>query len=216
MNLSPNDKLKLFFSTSKPEIFKKGETVLRIGDARSGAFFVKKGYVKDSSISPDGREFTFFIFKPNDIFSYSWIFNKIPNEHSFRALTDCEIYETSRVKLLTFFELNPDVYFMVSQSITARLRGLMQRMESIIFGNASQRVASIFFILGERFGYSNVTEITIPIHLTHKDIAELIGISRETTSTEIKKLIDDGIIKRISNQYILTKPRKLQKMSSIF
>ena len=216
MDHTPSEKLKRFFVTSTPNRFKKGETILRPGDQRSSAFYLKKGFVKDSAISHDGREFTLFIFKPEDIFSYTWIFNKIHNGHFFKAMVETVIYEKNRESFLLFLEKNPDVQFMLAQNITIRLGGLTQRMEQLAFGNATQKVASIISILGERFGRQTEKGIQIPISLTQQDIAELIGISRETTSIEINRLMVDEIIERYSGTYIIIRPQKLQKLSKLF
>ncbi len=214
MEQFPSQKLKRFFATSRPIFYKKGQIVLRIGETGS-AFYVKNGYIKDSSVSSDGREFTLFIFKPGDLFSYNWIYNKIPNVHSFKAMTDCVVYEKTRENLLLFLEENPDVQFMISQNIVIRLRGLMQRIEHMAFGTASQKVSSIFAILAERFGKIGPKGISISLTLTQQDISELIGISRETTSIEIKKLMNEGLVKRASRNYIVKSIEKLQDRANL-
>lgn len=209
MELTPSKKLRKFFANSKPTFYKKGDIVLRAGAAHSGAFFLKKGFVKDSCFSNDGREFTLFIFKSGDLFSYNWIFNELPNEHAFRAMSDCIIYEKKREELVEYLKANPDVLFRIGQKISVRLRGVLQRIESMAFGSASQRVISTIKLLAERFGTENSQGFTIPITFTQKDIAELIGISRETTSIEIKKLIDKGLLRRKKGHYIVTDLQKL-------
>ncbi len=216
MELTPSEKLKRFFVTATPTRFKRGETILRPGDQRSSAFYVKRGFVKDTALSHDGREFTLFIFKPEDIFSYTWIFNKVQNGHFFKAMNEAVVYEKNREALLLFLEKNPDVQFMIAQNITIRLGGLTQRMEQLAFGNATQKVASIMSILGERFGKQTEKGIQIPISLTQQDIAELIGIARETTSIELNRLMADEIIERVSGMYIIIRPQRLQKLSKLF
>ena len=215
MDIPAEEKLKKFFSTSKPNNFKRGEIVLRAGDQRSSAFFLKKGYIKDSAVSMDGREFTLFIFKPGDIFSYTWIFNKVHNGHAFRAMTEGSFLEKNREAFLLFLEGNPDVQFMISQNISIRLRGLCQRMEQMAFGSATQKVASIMLILAERFGKEVHGNTYIQLSLTQQDIAELIGVSRETTSIELNKLMVEGIITRKSGSYTVEIPKKLQKLAAL-
>lgn len=212
---TPHELLKEFFVTAKPSIYKKGDIVLRSGELRAGAFFLKKGYIKDSSVSSDGREFVLFIFQPNDVFSYNWIFNQTPNVHSFRAITDCLIYEKSREELLMFLKKNPDVLLMITQRIVRRLNGLMIRMENMAFDNAIKKVGSMLCILGERFGKKTERGIVIPIPLTQQDIADLIGISRETTSIEIKRIMEKGVITKSSGLYVIQKLKELQKISAI-
>ncbi len=215
MDLTPSGKLKQFFVTSRPIFYKKGEIVLRVGETRLGAFYVKSGYIKDLTVSSEGRTFNLFIFEPGDLFSYNWIYNKTPNEHTFKAMTDCITYEKTREELLLFLEQNSDVQFMISQKIVKRMNGLIQRMEHMALGTASQKVSSILSILAERFGKKTSKGTTIPIYLTQQDLAELIGISRETASTEINKLSAMGVIVRSSGNYSVTDLEKLNSSALI-
>ena len=104
-----------------------------------------------------------------------------------------------------FLTQNPDVLLMVTQSIAIRMRGLLQRVENIALGNATQKVGATFFLMADRFGKKGDKGITIPFVLTHQDVAEFIGISRETTSIEIKKLIDVGVLQKSSGSYTIFK-----------
>jgi CRP/FNR family transcriptional regulator len=130
-------------------------------------------------------------------------------------MTDCVIYEKTREGLLLFLEQNPDVQFMITQRIAIRLRGLMQRMEHMAFGTASQKVSSILGILAERFGKETSKGLRILIPLTQQDIAELVGLSRETTSIEIKKLMDEGFVTRTSRYYRIVDLKKLQRKAEL-
>ena len=216
MELTPSEKLKNFFADSVPTKARRGEVVLRPTDLRSSAFYIHKGYAKDTAISHTGREFTIFIFKPEDIFSYTWIFNKVRSAgHTFRAMTECILYEKNREAFLLFLEKNPDVQFMITQRISTRMRGLILRMEQLVFGGATQKVASIMEILAERFGKETTKGIQIQIPLTQQDIADLIGISRETTSIEINKLVQEGVIERNSGNYVIKNSKKLQRLTRI-
>lgn len=208
-----SEQLEKFFATSKPLFYKKGDVVLRVGETGTGAYYLKKGYIKDSSVSADGREFTLFIFQPNDIFSYNWIFIQTPNEHSFRAMTDCIVYEKSREEMMLFLEKNPEMLLMITRKVARRLKGLMQRMENMVFDNSFKKVGSMFCILGERFGKKTKKGIVIQIPLTQQDVANLIGLSRETTSIETKRIIDMSILARSSGLYVIKEPEELQRIS---
>jgi CRP-like cAMP-binding protein len=206
---NPQLKLQDFFSKNKPFFYKKNSIVVRPEENPQGVYYLKKGYIKESSVSKEGQEFTLFIFKPEDIVPYRWAFADLPNEHSFTAITDCTVLRRTKEDLLEFVERNPEVQFMIMKKILIRLRGVLQRLEHMAFGNARKKIASIFVILGERFGKKIDGEIKIDLSLSHKDIAELVGVTRETASIEIKKLEDEGFIKRSSRWYVIKRPKKL-------
>ena len=187
-------KLNNFFSKFKKHHYKKGEVILRAGDSPQGVYFIDKGYVKDYTISKEGEELTLIIFKPEDFFPIRWVFNNTSNSHYFEAMTAVEIWRCPKEEFINFMVANPKIFFELTSHIATRLGGVMQRMEYLAFGNAYQKVASIIMICAERFGEKKENGWIIHIPLTHKDIAMLVGMTRETVSIEIKKLERDGII----------------------
>lgn len=209
-------KLLDFFLHHKKLVYKKGATIIRPEESPAGVYFVLEGYVKDYSLSPDGKSLNLILFKEKDIFPHNWIFNKIKNDHIFEAFTDCILLKSSREEFMEFLKKNPDVLLIVTQNVLVRMGGLFQRMEHLAFGNAGKRVSSMMLIFADRFGKKTPQGIFIPVPLSHKDIAEFIGITRETASIEIKKLEDANIISRSSKSYLVKKHHALLKRSVSF
>lgn len=105
-----------------------------------------------------------------------------------------ELQQAPRDEFVKFVKANGDVLFELTSKILIRLGGLIERMVYMVFGNAYNKVASIIAICAERFGYPDKEGVVIDVLLTHKEIANLLGIARETVSIEIKKLEKLGII----------------------
>ncbi len=210
---SETSKLDKFFGKGRPFYYKKGETILRPGDTPQGVFFLKKGYVRLYSISESGEELTLIIFKLHDLFPIMWAINGTANENYLETMTDVELYRFPREDFLHFLTLNPDVALELTSHILIRMGGILKRMEYLAFGNASQKVASILMICAERFGEKQDNSAIIHIPLTHRDVAMLVGMTRETVSIEIKKLERKGTISHQGRSIIIKDIRKLQKES---
>lgn len=213
MNAKSVEELGFFFSQFKKLNFKKREMILRAGDEPRGVMYLKKGYVRLYAISREGEELTLIIYKPDDIFPIVWAINDLPNEYHFEAVTAAEVYRAPREKFLIFMRENPNVFFELTSKILIRFKGVLQRMEYLVFGNAYNKVASILLICAERFGGKEGSKIIIQVPLTHKDIANLLGVTRETTSLEIKKLARKGIIDYQGRLIVVKNPRALEKES---
>lgn len=188
MSVSVIESLNKFFSKFKKYHYKKGEVILRGGDSPQGVYFIDKGYVKDYSISKEGEELMLILFKPEDFFPMQWVFNNKPNDHYFEAMTAVELWRCPKEDFIAFIEANPEIFFELTSHIVLRLGGIMQRMEYLAFGNAYQKVASILMICAERFGIKDGNAVIIQAPLTHRDVANFLGLTRETASIEIKKL----------------------------
>jgi CRP-like cAMP-binding protein len=86
-------------------------------------------------------------------------------------------------------------------------------MEYLVFSNAYTKIATTLISCANKFGEiqkNNSTIIDIP--LTHKDIATLVGITRETTSLEMKKLEKQGFISRDGRRLIINNVKKLEEV----
>lgn len=213
MSILAAQKLNNFFAKFKKYCYKKNEAILRGGDIPQGVYLINKGYVKDYSISKEGEELTLIIFKPEDIFPITWIFNDKQNLHYFDAMSPVELWRCPKEDFITFVKANPQILLELTSHIVLRLGGIMQRMEYLAFGNAYEKVASIIAICAERFGKENNQGIVIPIPLTHKDLAMLVGLTRETVSIEVKKIERKGIISYKKHLIVVRGMKKLQAES---
>lgn len=205
------DQLERFFSQFRRLQYKKHEIITRPGDDPPGVFFLFRGYVKVYNLSESGQELSLILFKPGDFFPMIWAFNDVPLTQYCEAMTSIEVYRTSKDEFKKFLHGNPEVLWEVTSKILVRLRGLLERMEYMVFGNAYQKVASILVICAERFGIKKGQNIMIIIPLTHKDVAGLIGLTRETTSIELKKLEKSGIISKKGGRLYVKNLGKLKE-----
>lgn len=202
-----------FFGKKKVIHYKKGETILRPGDTPQGVYFLNKGYVRLYSISESGEELTLIIFKPYDFFPMMWAINGAANENHLEAITDVQLYRSPREDFLRFLADNPYVFLDLTSLILIRMGGILRRLEYMAFGNAYQKVASILMICAERFGIKQSNGMLIDVPLTHKDLAMLVGMTRETVSIEIKKLEREGIVAYSKKQILVKDMRKLRYVS---
>lgn len=206
-------KLKLFFEKHGVISYKKREIILHAEDTPSGVFYVKKGCVKLYALSKEGEELDLILFKAGNIFPLMWSINNTPNKYHLEAMTNVEMWRVPRENFLEFIKSNPDVLFELFTRLLFRFGGLLERMEHLVFGNAYQKAASILLILSQRFGKKINGEIVIQIPLAHKDIASLLGITRETATLELGKLERKGLIKITSKIITIKNPDKLKSES---
>mgnify|MGYP002683838487 CR=1 FL=1 len=95
----------------------------------------------------------------------------------------------------------------LTTKILIRFDNVLSRMESLFFCNASVKVAAALLMCAKGFGEEFQGETVVKIPLTHKDIEALVGITRETTSLEMKKLERQGLLTK-SGRFISIKDLK--------
>lgn len=199
-----------FFSKYRRLSYKKGQVILRPEDTPSGIYFLNKGYVRLFSTSENGQELTLIIFKQGDVFPLRWAITGQRHRYYFEAVTQIEVFKVPLVPFDAFIRTNPDILYKVLNNILIRLGGLLERMEYQTFGNAYQKVASILVICADRFGIKSGKNVVIKVPLTHSDIANLIGLTRETTSVELKKLEKKGVCQKEGKYFLVQNIEKLK------
>jgi len=205
-------KLNIYFSKHKKVTFKKGNTIIRAGEEPSGAFFLKKGYVKMSYIFENGVEIIFNIFKPGSLFPIIWFVGGVDNSYNYQAMTDVELYKSKKSEVIKMLDENPDVLFDLTKRLVIGFDGLLLNIRHILFGNSVTRVCSAIYIMAKRFGKKRLGgKVLVEIKLTHQDIANLSGITRETASIAIKKLERQGVITQKKGYILVNNIKKLEK-----
>lgn len=124
-----------------------------------------------------------------------WAIGNLTNSYYLIAQTNLHTYRAPRKDVLKFLKKNPEVLFELTKRILIGLDGILSNIEYMLCGNAYSRVTGALYLCAKRFGERVQNgKITLTLPLTHQDIANIAGISRETTSLSIKKLEKKRII----------------------
>lgn len=195
------EKLTTFFSLHPLITYKKGDILIQAGEPPEAVFYLKNGTIRQYSISPEGDEMTLNLYKPIAFFPMMWAINDTPNRFYFEALDDVEIYKVPRNDVIAFLKQEPDVLFDLMSRILRGLDGLLSKVEYLMTGNARAKVIFTLLNTAYRFGQKEDLGVQIMLHMTHRELAALSGVTRETFTREIKKLEDKKLI-YMQNQVI--------------
>lgn len=205
------NKIEMFFSQFHLRRFSKGKILLQPEDKPIGAYFLKEGHIKMYGISPQGIEIIIHLFHPKSFFPMTWVLNDTPNRYYYEALTSIEVSVAPKDKVIDFLKKESDVLFDLTKRIFMGVGKLTVRMEHMASEKASLRVASIILYLARHFGESIDNKVIIKQMFTHRDIASLAGVSRETVSRELEKLRKVELVQYKRNKIILNDIGKLEQ-----
>ncbi|MFS8159778.1 MAG: Crp/Fnr family transcriptional regulator, partial [Candidatus Roizmanbacteria bacterium] len=175
--------------------YKKGEMFIRADDDPQDIFCLKKGYVRQYTISKTGSELTLHILKPISYFPMVWAINGTPNVYFFEALTEAEVGRAPRDKVVSFIKDKPTIIFELMSELLEDYAETLLRVEHLVFSDAYRRVISVLLYIAKHFGEKKGKGIIVQHRFTQQDIATLVGVARETTSNEMIKLEKKGLVK---------------------
>lgn len=206
-------KLEDFFEGQGVRAYKKGETIIRADDEPTGVFLIKSGYVKMSTTFRNGTETAVNIYKPGTFFPMTWAIAEIPNVYNYQALSVVKLYKAPKDEFIAFIKSSPDVLFDLMKRVFIGLEGTLFNLKNLLHGNSYQRVAVILYMMAKRFGLKKKDgEVKIAIPVTHFDISHYAGLTRETTTIMVNKLIKAGILKHEKRSIVVRDMAALKKV----
>ena len=195
MPSSLSQKIDTFFSHFPRKVLKKGTLIIDAEETPEEAFYLKKGYVREYSLSPQGVELTLHIFAPGSYFPMTAIISKTENRYFFETITSVEVFVVPKEDVINFLRKEPDVVLDLSRRLLLGLDKLILRIELLTSGNARSRILSALSFLAKHFGEHKGNSVSLTEVFTHRDLASFAGISRETASRELEKLQKENIIR---------------------
>lgn len=177
--------------------FDKDQLLLVQDERPRDIFYVKTGFIKGYDINIDGIEQHIWLGAKGDIIPYEWLFSAVDSTLLFySAFTELEVYVVNRQEFIEFLKSDPEVVLFIAGDIAAKLAELTEKLTATEKPKASEKIIYMLNILAKRFGDDDgsgeKSEINVP--LTQQDIANLLGLTRETVATELKKLKDKGFV----------------------
>jgi len=184
------------------------------GEVPQSAALIKRGVVKVYNLSPDGEEQLATFHVAGELFPTTWLFGMTSGTvYFYETFTDCDICFIPRSDLQAIINKNSKNLAFFMDAYSKSYIGMLLRVTALQQAKASAKIAYTLFYLSQRYGKalsSNVVKINI--QLTHQQFASLVGLTRETTATEMKKLEKLGVVRYTNQVYKVNTKRLLEAM----
>jgi CRP/FNR family transcriptional regulator len=176
--------------------YRKGEIILFQGEAPRVAYVLQKGMVKAYNISSSGDEKPIGFYGPGSLFPPSWVLGQAPSAiYYYEAFTDVSVFTIPKEEYIDILQAHPDILFSELENYVADEIGKSMRLNALQHSRASDKLIYTLHYLALSHSKS-LTDGTVELELllTHQDFANLTGLTRETTATELNKLKKAGVI----------------------
>jgi CRP/FNR family transcriptional regulator len=191
-----NKVLEEFVSKYPTRSFQKGEIIVFQGEAPRNTFIVKTGVVKAYNLSVNGDEKPMSFYAQNGVFPAPWTFKKASSAfYYYEAFTDTTLHFVPRDEYLAFLKAHPDFQYATLETYITEQIGMTMRLNALQHSRASDKLLYTLHYLTLTHGKTIAPRtVEITLSLTHQDFANLTGLTRETTATELNRLKTKGVI----------------------
>ncbi len=200
--LAPED-LRLISDHGVTRSYPKNTILINEGDHSDSLYVILEGKVKVFTSDEHGKEFILSMQEAGDYFGELSLIDDSPRSASVMTLEKCRMCVISKADFQRCLEENPALAFELIRSLARRIRSLTERVRNLALLDVYGRVArTLLDMATEQDG-----NLVIEQRLTHQDIANMVGASREMVSRIMKDLTAGGYV-RVSNRKIII-PGKL-------
>ena len=190
-NLSPSQ-LDSMGAHMAMRVVEKGEVILRQGDVADSIYIIVAGQVKVYMTDEQGthREVIVNTLGAGDFFGEIPLFDQEPRSASVAALERTHVQTLSYQTFQKVIEQSPGIARKLMATMAARLRHADRQIGTLALMNISSRVSRTLLELAIMSNGQRV----VGEPFTQKDLAGMVGASREMVNRTLKSLTDQGYI----------------------
>lgn len=183
--------------------YKKGEVILHVGDHFDRLYIVNGGSLKASSYSEDGKEQILYLLNDGDFIGELALLKAEKSEYDLICIKESHLCTIPKLKFDAFLKENPDIIFGIMASAHEKITSLEKLVSAIASNDADVRLKFLIKQLLSHSTQKNLRGTLIKLQLTREDMANFVGVTRETISRKLSQLAHDGILEILDNKQLL-------------
>lgn len=169
--------------------FKKGSHVFMQEDPLENVYFIHDGKIKIYKNDINGREQIVSILKKGDMFPHVGFFRKGNYPAYAHTVLDATLVVISIAHFEQLLLQHPQVCIKLFKVMGEKIVDLQNRLEAQILNNTYEQIIKLLIRLSETDGITTDDgRRQLTSHFTNKDMANMIGTTRETVSRTLTKL----------------------------
>jgi CRP-like cAMP-binding protein len=183
--------------------FQKGDIVFSEGEIFDKLYIINSGSIKIYKYTKDGKEQILYILKEGEFLGDLSLLKRATFKFYATALEFTDICIIHKDDFDTLIKTNPDISIKVLEYAHDRISSLENLVQTLTTKDVEVRLASLLLNLSTTFGTKTNKGIEITLPLTREDMANFIGVTRETISRKLSYLQSQNIIEIFENKIII-------------
>ncbi len=190
-----DDELRKLLEISPKRSFAKNTVIITEGDQTDCLYVVLKGRAYAIGSDEYGKQIVLNVFEANDYFGEMSFLDGESRCATIITKVTCQFLLIPADEFKTILARNPEMMMHLIQGLLQKIRRATRQIEALAFKDVYGRIARFLSDAADDQG-------VISGKVTHAEIAQMVGASREMVSRIMKALTDGG--------YIRKQPHRLQ------
>lgn len=185
--------------------FPKDSILTYQGELPRTLYAIRSGYVKIYDLSSDGNEQFLGLAGKHDFIPLDILFDNMRAAQFFYgAFTPVEAYAVNCKDFMDRVRGDAVTLYMIAKMVTEKYHGQLRHLTAAQKPKAREKIVYVLHFLSVQLLASPIFQgKPIPLPLTQQDIANLVGVTRETAAHELKHLKNEGYISYSKNTFYI-------------
>ncbi len=199
-----DEEYRMLDKYSRMREVKKGDILYLQGSSDKNIYILKKGAVKITKLTPQGKEIILDICKGGTIFGEMTYVEPQERDESAEVIEDGLLCIMKKEDFDRMLQMVPGLSIRLTKMIGLRRWKIENKILDLLYSTVEQRLARTLLNLLDDFGVPHEGGYLIKLKLKHSDYADLIASTRETVTATLNKLKKQGIVD-FERKYIIVK-----------
>lgn len=196
------EELQKVYALIVRQVFKKGDIIIQHGSVPGKFMIVKKGKIKMISLNAEGREQILYILNTGDFFGEHNLLRDRAASYCVQAMDDTIICSIGKADFEQLMLRYPNIAVKVMEGLCDRLEHMESLVKTISPKDVNLRITMLLLDLSFRYGLEQHGCVLIDVPMTREEMANYIGVARETLIRKLSSLKEEGVIDLIGHKKI--------------
>ena len=200
-----SNSFRQFIASFPARTYQKGETIMLKGDIPKAVYVVETGIVKSYTINSSGDERLVAFSRHEEDFPVGFATGIIKQANYFyEAFTVCKIRLIPHQEYLEYLCSDFEIMQRQITRLTVILISTLARIDALEQTHAGDKIAHTLIYLTDQLGvFLRPYNTRLKLSVTQQEIANALGLTRETINVELKKLEVKQIVSYSRKTYIV-------------
>lgn len=181
--------LSNYRETHQLTIYKKGDYIYFPHERAKGVYLIAGGKVKILNYNEEGNEVVKAILSRGEMFGEMALFGEdIRDDYAISINEETVLFQMTIEEVKAIMAKDEDFSAKINKLIGLRVKKLEQRLNALIYKDVKTRILDFIREYASEKGIKKGNEVFVKNYFTHKDIADLVGTSRQTVTTILNEL----------------------------
>jgi CRP/FNR family transcriptional regulator len=211
----PPTALQAFESIKYATAYPQGAVLFVEGQLPRGIFVLCKGSVKLSINSPSGRTIIVKLAEPGEVLGLSATISGKTYEVTAETIDPCQVNFVKRDDFLRFLKDDVEACFKVAEQLSEKYHNACKEAGALgLSHSAAEKLAKLLLEWSSKNGDGPKAEPRLKLRLTHEEIAQMIGTSRETVTRLFADMKKRQIVQSKGSTLVIRNTAALRELAN--